>query len=234
MKVWHNKDKTNQSNTSIIKTRNNMFTGIIKEFGKVNSLQRNNKYLKYSVLSEKIAQTTCLGASISIDGACQTVTKIDGNELFFDAIDETLKKTTLGSLKLEQNVHLEPALAFGDPLDGHLVSGHVDNIGKVISIVKTPGRFDLKVSVPSNLSKYIIRGGSICLSGVSLTVFELDHSSCSVSLIPETLKRTHFNTLSPSNTLNIEVDTIGKWIEKLLLHEKNTHSLEDKLRTMLK
>ncbi len=210
-----------------------MFTGIIKELGEIKFLQRSSKYLKYSVLSEEISQNTCLGASIAIDGVCQTVTKIDKNELFFEAIDETLKKTSLGSLKLEQKVHLEPALAFGDPLDGHLVSGHVDTQGKVISINKTPGRFDVKVSVPSDISKYIIKGGSICLSGVSLTVFDVDHSSCSVSLIPETLKRTNFNTLSPSSPLNIEVDTIGKWIEKLLLHEKSNHSLENKLRSML-
>jgi riboflavin synthase len=210
-----------------------MFTGIIKEVAPVNSVKKDGKILKYSVLSSNFAKTTQLGASIAIDGVCQTVTQIEKDCLHFDAIDETLKKTTLGKLKLDQNVHLEPALAFGDPLDGHLVSGHVDSVCKVIKIDKTPGRFDLTVSIPNGLSKYILSGGSICLSGVSLTLFNVKETSCSVSLIPETLERTHFGSLTPSSTLNIEVDSIGKWIEKLMKYRDGNSPYESKLKSFL-
>jgi len=207
-----------------------MFTGIIRELGKLQKIQKNGRLLTYSISAPKVAARAEIGASIAINGVCQTVTKLEHGSMSFDAIEETLKKTTLGKLKMGQMVHVEPALTLQQPLDGHLVYGHVDGIGSVVQLNKTPGRFDLKVRLPDDTSKYVLKGGSIAIDGVSLTVFDCDHDFCSVSLIPETLERTCFATLNLGDPINIEVDTIGKWIEKWTLGATSQLNFNEKLK----
>ena len=207
-----------------------MFTGIIRELGEVKTLQRKGNLLQYQIKSSQISQNTELGASIAINGVCQTVTKIDGELLSFDAIDETLSKTNLNTLKAGQKVHLEPALTLQQPLDGHLVYGHVDGLGVVQKINNTPGRYDLTLRLPKGFEKYVLKGGSIALDGVSLTVYELNDELCSVSLIPETLARTLFNSLKIGDQINVEVDAIGKWLEKWYLGSARSMNFNEKLK----
>lgn len=208
-----------------------MFTGIIQEIGTIQTLNKKNKGLTYSVLAPNLSIDAKLGASISIDGACQTITKIEGETLYFDAIDESLKKTIIGNYKIGSKVHLEPAMQMKDRFDGHIVYGHIDSTTTVKSISTIQNRYDISVYIPDHLIKYTLHGGSICLNGVSLTIYKKDPNSCSVSLIPETLLRTNFTQLKPGSQINLEVDSIGKWIESLYQKEKPSSSLEQSLRS---
>jgi riboflavin synthase len=207
-----------------------MFTGIIRELGVVQKASFQGKILKYVVKAPQISQQTELGASIAINGICQTVTSINSECLGFDAIDETLSKTNLHSIKNGSIVHLEPALTLQQPLDGHLVYGHVDGVGVVSQIQKVPGRFDLSIRLPKNYEKYVLKGGSITLDGVSLTVFKCEQEVCSVSLIPETLDRTTFSHLRIGDSVNVEVDVIGKWLEKWALGTTSHLNFNEKLK----
>ena len=207
-----------------------MFTGIIREIGSLESVLKKGNILQYQLKAPQIASQTELGASIAINGVCQTVTKINGDSLSFDAIDETLSKTTIGNFKVGQKVHLEPALTLQQPLDGHLVYGHVDGLGVVSHLQKTPGRFDLSIHLPKGGERYVLQGGSIALDGVSLTVFDCREDHCSVSLIPETLERTLFANLKIGDSINVEVDAMGKWIEKWTLGATSHMNFKEKLQ----
>ena len=193
-----------------------MFTGIIREIGKIQHVRATAGRMQYRVHAPTSASTAISGASIAVNGVCQTVVYNENGILTFDAIDETLGKTTLLYLKTGMDVHIEPALKFGDPVDGHLVYGHVDGLGTVHEIRSSPKRWDLCLKLAPSLIKYCIQGGSIAIHGVSLTIYEVSNELVSVSLIPETLARTLFPLLKSGDSLNIEVDSIGKWIEKLL------------------
>ena len=191
-----------------------MFTGIVKEIGTIRSLTRIGKNLRYELHAPWSSSRAELGASIAVDGVCQTVSIIQGEHLTFDAIDETLKKTTLGHLSLGAKVHVEPALRMGDAIDGHLVYGHVDGVGHVSAIQNQQGRFDLSVKLPKNYERYCIDGGSIALQGVSLTIYKVEGQIASVSLIPETLARTEFTHLKVGDPINVEVDTFARYLDK--------------------
>lgn len=206
-----------------------MFTGIIQEIGKVTRAERSGKIFRYHVQVSKELLESKEGASIAVDGVCQTVTGKSKECLSFDAIDETLSKTTLGNLRNGSKVHLEPALRLSDRLDGHLVYGHVDLKASVEKVLRDPGRWDLSIAFPQEFSKYVISGGSICISGVSLTIFEESLGRASVSLIPETLERTLFGDLKPGNEVNIEFDTIAKFAEKMA-HSDENNSLDDRMK----
>ena len=206
-----------------------MFTGIIREIGKIQQVRTSGSRMQYRVYAPESSLNAKCGASIAIDGVCQTVVLNDKGVLSFDAIDETLSKTSLRFLKTGQLVHVEPALAFGSPVDGHLVYGHVDEMGVVHEVRSTSSRFDLCVKLPNHLLKYCLTQGSIAIQGVSLTIFEVSQNLISVSLIPETLARTLFTQLKCGDAINIEVDPIGKWIEKMLPSAPN-HGLETRLK----
>jgi riboflavin synthase len=201
-----------------------MFTGIIKEIGTVKSITRIGKNLRYELVAPWSSPNAELGASIAIDGVCQTVSAIHEDTLTFDAIDETLKKTTLGSLGINKKVHVEPALRMGDAIDGHLVYGHVDGMGHVSAIQNQQGRFDLSVTLPKNYERYCIDGGSISIQGVSLTIYKVEGTVASVSLIPETLARTRFTSLKVGEAINIEVDTFARYLDKFNASPKNNLS----------
>lgn len=192
-----------------------MFTGIIQGIGKVKQVARKGRLLSYSIEVPEDMQNALTGASIAIDGACQTVVEAKNGELSFEAVESTLGKTTLGKIRSGSRVHLEPALAMGDRLDGHLVLGHVDAVASVVSVKKIEGAWLVRFRVPERMAKYLIEGGSACLSGVSLTIFDVSGAQASVSLIPETLERTLFKELRTGSELNYEADVLGKWVERL-------------------
>lgn len=213
-----------------------MFTGIVRDLGTVAKSERNGDILSFGIRTRLDCANWQNGASIAIDGVCQTLVRQSESTLYFEAVRETLEKTTLGQLKAGDAVHIEPALALSDPLDGHLVSGHVDGKGKIIKVDRKEGHYLLRFEIPAELEQYLLEKGSISLSGVSLTIFNVEKNKATVSLIPETLNRTHLGKLKVGSHLNIEVDLIGKWIEKLLSKnttqnsEQNSGGLLEKLK----
>lgn len=189
-----------------------MFTGIIKDKGKIEKIQGNRIFLK----SEKIAPNLKLGSSVAVDGVCLTVSEKNKDMFSVEVMPETKRVTTLESLKRGDQVNLEPALTLQDEIGGHLVTGHIDGVGKISKIEREKDSFILEIVPPSQLIKYIVYKGSIALDGVSLTVAQVKKDRFSVALIPYTLKMTTLSDKKIEDKLNIEVDMIAKYLEKLL------------------
>lgn len=192
-----------------------MFNGIVRELAKVTQAHLSGGIFTYRV-SSLAAKTAIPGASVAIDGVCQTVIRNQNGELSFEAIAETLKVTHLGKLRAGDTVHLEPAMRLGDPIDGHLVYGHIDGLARVSHVSPSQGNHNLHFELPAGLGRYMLPRGSIALDGVSLTLFQVNGDRGAVSLIPETLKRTHLGQKRPGDQLNVELDVIGKWAEKMM------------------
>lgn len=157
-----------------------------------------------------------LGDSIAVNGVCLTVTQVDGGEFAVDISPETLRCTTLGALQPGSQVNLERALRVGDQLGGHLVSGHVDGVGQIRERREDADCLWFRVSAPTPLAKYVARKGSVCIDGVSLTVNAVDGPSFELQIIPHTQKETLFGTYHVGDRVNIEVDLIARYLERLL------------------
>ena len=186
-----------------------MFTGLIREVGRVVSFDGGR-------LTIESAQAAELGDSIAIDGVCLTVVAHGGGTLAFDAVPETLARTSLGRLEPGSRVNLEPALRAGDPLGGHYVQGHVDGVGSVRSVEREGDGKRIWIDTPSELLRYVVEKGSIALQGTSLTVADLDEGGFAVALIPHTLQETTLDDLAPADAVNLEVDVLAKYVEKLV------------------
>jgi riboflavin synthase len=180
-----------------------VFTGIIAGLGLVTEAQTSNGILRLSIKTP-LVQDLKIGASVAVDGVCLTVVKQEGDLIKFDVISETLSKSTLGFLQVGAKVHLERSLKLGDELGGHLVSGHVHGVGKVVSLNQDP--WLIHVAVDPILSRYIFEKGFISLAGASLTVVSVKDHVFSVALIPETIRVTKFGNLVVGDFLNVEVD----------------------------
>ena len=189
-----------------------MFTGIIEAFGEVVSIDKHSDYWSTSI--ETKFDDIKSGDSISVNGVCLTVTKINNQCLDFDIILETLKKTNLKDLNENSIVNLERCLKLSDRLDGHLVQGHVECMGKIVSKETTIGETKIVVEVDNEYLKYCIYKGSITLDGVSLTISALYSTSIEVSIIPYTYKNTTLGIKKEGEFLNIETDIISKYIER--------------------
>jgi riboflavin synthase len=193
-----------------------MFTGIVTELGTVVALERTADAARLTVRSPAVLAGVRLGDSIAVDGCCLTVAAHDGDTWTADLMAETLDRTTLGDRRPGDVVDLEPALAVGDRLGGHIVQGHVDGVGTVLA--RTPGeRWDVvEISLPADLARYVVAKGSIAVDGVSLTVVAAGEASFTVSLIPETLARTTLGTRAVGDTVNLETDVLARHVERLL------------------
>ena len=189
-----------------------MFTGLIREVGTVVSLVEGRLVLAAPACAEGAA----LGDSISIDGICLTVVAVAGERLSFDAVPETILRTSLATLDQGSRVNLEPALRAGDPLGGHYVQGHVDGVGAVRGVEPEGDGKRIWTDAPADLLRYVVEKGSIALQGTSLTVAELDERGFAVALIPHTLAETTLDLLAPGDRVNLEVDVLAKYVEKLL------------------
>jgi riboflavin synthase len=203
-----------------------MFTGIVERTGKVVSLTRPAEGASglMSSITQLIVDAgrgfeTRPGDSVAVNGCCLTVTSNKVQLLAFDVSRETLARTSLGTLSEGREVNLERALKMGDRLGGHLVSGHVDGIGTVAGIRKHPDGWDLSLLLPRELGRFVIQKGSICLDGVSLTVNSVadegEATRIGIMLIPTTVSLTSFKSLREHQTMNVEVDQIGKFVERL-------------------
>ncbi len=194
-----------------------MFTGLIEEQGRILNIEREGTNLNIEVQANEVLSDMKLGDSIAIDGVCQTVTKISAKSFWVTAIDETLKLTNFNSYKPEVKVNLERCLKPTDRLGGHIVQGHVDAIGVLKGVVNVDGSYELSIQIPAKLDKYIIHKGSIALNGISLTVAGIEDNIVKVCIIPKTWEVTNLSQMKIGDQINIEVDQIAKYVEKLVV-----------------
>lgn len=188
-----------------------MFTGIAEELGKVVEFRQNSSTTKVKIACKKVLEDTKLGDSIMTDGVCLTVTELTDSYYKADIMAESLRKTKFDRSLLGKEVNLERALRFSDRLDGHIVQGHVDGVGRLISINKNVYRF----KTSRDISKYIVNKGSIAIDGISLTVSFEQGDIFEVSLIPETLARTNLKNKKVGDLVNLETDIFSRIVEKL-------------------
>jgi riboflavin synthase len=193
-----------------------MFTGIVRERGRVAAVEGGADGVRLRVRAPRTAPQVAVGDSVSVEGCCLTVVEIDDDRLAFDAVPETLARTSLGTLAAGAAVNLESALRAGEPLGGHVVQGHVDGVGRVRSLEPEGHGRRLWVDAPPDLLRYCVEKGSIAVAGVSLTVAALDDEGFAVALIPHTLAETTLGELAPGDPVNLEVDVLAKYVERLL------------------
>ena len=194
-----------------------MFTGIVEGVGKVKKIYKvtkNRSAIQMLVDLGKHGKGLKIGQSVSLNGVCLTVTKLSKSICTFEMIEETTKKTDLGNLKPGGIVNIERSLKAGDRLEGHFVLGHVDGVGIIKKIQKKPKEVQVWFEVPKNLTKYIVKKGSIAIDGISLTVVDIKKNLASVCLIPHTIEITNFKIKNIGDKVNIETDILGKYILK--------------------
>ncbi|KRO34869.1 MAG: riboflavin synthase subunit alpha [Actinobacteria bacterium BACL15 MAG-120619-bin91] len=195
-----------------------MFTGLIAELGKITAIDKGESSAVFTIAAPALISQIALGDSVAVNGVCLTATSIAGDTFTADVMVQTLAVTSLSQAAVGGAVNLELAALLNTRMGGHLVQGHVDGVATVVAI--TPGEkwTQLDITVPEKLAKYIVNQGSICLDGVSLTVGEINDSNnvVTVWLIPETLERTNLSTKKSGDLINIEVDVLAKYVERLL------------------
>jgi riboflavin synthase len=195
-----------------------MFTGLIGELGSITAIEKGESSAVFIINAPKLIGEIAVGDSVAVNGVCLTATVISGTTFTADVMIQTLSLTSLGQLSVASTVNLELAAHLNSRLGGHMVQGHVDGVAKVVGL--TPGdkwaQFD--ITVPAHLAKYIVNQGSICLDGVSLTVGGIDDSNnvVTVWLIPETLENTNLSSKNAGDLVNVEVDVLAKYVERLL------------------
>jgi riboflavin synthase len=194
-----------------------MFTGIILATGRIVSTADRGGDLELGIDAPGLdLARTAVGDSVCVQGVCLTVTRLDGTRFSADVSRETLAKTTLGALKSGARVNLEPSLRAGDPLGGHLVSGHVDAVGTLADVAEEARSRRLQFELPEGLMRFVAPKGSICIDGVSLTVNEIEGRRFGVNIIPHTYQVTTLGELVPGSRVNIEIDVIARYIDRIL------------------
>ena len=192
-----------------------MFTGIIEELGTVESLTPGTDPTRLVIRSPRVLEGISLGDSIAVSGCCLTVTSHDGQTWSADVIATTLAATALGDLRHGDVVNLERCVRADSRLDGHIVQGHVDGTGAILSRQEQAGTTLLRLRLPEHLARYVVAKGSLAVDGVSLTVAEIDGDEVTIGLIPETLERTTLGRREVGESVNLEVDVLAKYVEKL-------------------
>lgn len=204
-----------------------MFTGIIEEIGTIKTIQHGANSAVLEIQASKVLEKTLLGDSISTNGVCLTVVEQTKDSFRVEAMNETLARTNLGTLEQGARVNLERALAMGDRLGGHMVSGHIDGTGVIQSLRQDDIAWWVQVSCDDKLMRYIIEKGSIAIDGISLTVASVQANSFEVSIIPHTKDHTTLLAKSVGDSVNLENDLVGKYIERFTMGQTNSLSLED-------
>lgn len=193
-----------------------MFTGIIESVGKIASIDRASEAVRLTVAAGCIAEDVALGDSVAINGVCLTVVAIAPPHVTFDAVYETMRKTTLGQLQVGDSVNLERSLPVGGRLGGHIVQGHVDGTGRIASIRPIGNSYFIYIDASPDLMRYIVTKGSVAVDGISLTVAEAEDRTFALSIIPHTWDQTTLKDKRAGDTVNIECDILGKYVEKML------------------
>ena len=203
-----------------------MFTGIIEEIGIVKAINKARSGVLLRVKTQDIHRDAKIGDSVAINGACLSVTEIDKDLFSFDVIQESLARTTLGELKVNDSVNLEGSLRMGSKLGGHFMTGHIDYKAKIVSMLKGSEGAGFRISAPEEFLKYIAEKGSIAIDGVSLTAAIVTKKDFTVYLIPHTLKVTTLGKKKKNDTVNIETDLLAKYISR----QNQKSSLQDTLK----
>ena len=193
-----------------------MFTGLIEETGKLVQKLKTGEGYQITFSGLKVMEDLAIGSSISVNGVCLTVIKKNSNTFTVDAIEETLKKTNLGSLKDDDKVNLERPLKTDSRIGGHFVLGHVDTTGIIVEIKKLSNSHFIKISFPKEFKGYLIYVGSVAIDGVSMTVAELEEDNFSIGVIPHTWEETIFAVKNPGDVVNLEFDVLGKYVERIM------------------
>ena len=198
-----------------------MFTGIIEEIGKISNIKRGARSAILSIQASKVLEDAHLGDSIAVNGVCLTVTTLNGDVFTADVMNETLSRSSLGSLRAGSPVNLERAMAAGGRFGGHIVSGHIDGTGRIASVTRDDNAVWFRIMADKKLLRYIVEKGSIAIDGISLTVAKTDSESFSVSIIPHTIGQTILGTRKVGDTVTLENHIIGKYVEKLMQNDEN-------------
>jgi riboflavin synthase len=203
-----------------------MFTGLIQEVGTIVSVTPNTEGKEFIIKAPGLIKDIEIDDSVATNGCCLTATQIKGDTFKVQAIHMTLEKTSVGDLKSGDKVNLELSLRPQDRLGGHFVQGHVNALGKIKQIKTMGANWEIEVSIPADLRKYMISEGSICIDGISLTIARLSPTSLTVAIIPHTLEKTTLGTKKVGDHLNLEVDMIAKYIENFLRFDKDSRKEE--------
>ena len=194
-----------------------MFTGLVEEQGTVVGIEPLGDSVRLTLRGPLVTSDAAHGDSIAVNGCCLTVTDLDSDTFTADVMEESLRRTALSDLSVGSPVNLERAVAAGARLGGHIVQGHVDGVGSLLERTSSTHWDNLRFSLPAELARYVVEKGSITVSGVSLTVVEVTDDTFAVSLIPTTLADTVLGTLAPGDRVNLEVDIVAKYVERLLV-----------------
>jgi len=201
-----------------------LFTGIIVEMGEVAALERSAGILRLSVRAKEIIKDMTIGDSISINGVCLTAVEVKGDTIRFDLSDETVRSTNLGQLRTGNRVNLEPSLRPDSKLGGHFVLGHVDDTGRIKSKVDMGDAFKVEIEASAEIIHFLVEKGSVSVDGISLTVVDILKDSFTVVIIPHTARNTTIGFKGPGDTINVEVDIIGKYVARFLNKETSKDS----------
>ena len=204
-----------------------MFTGIVEEIGSLKAVKQKTEALEIQISAEKVLEDVQLGDSISINGVCLTVTDYTKQTVHFDVMPETYRATTLNELKQGSPVNLERAMAAGGRFGGHLVSGHIDGTGKIVSKNPESNAVYYEIELPDALVHYFVYKGSIAVDGTSLTVYGVDDNKVTISLIPHTMEHTVLGGKGPGDHVNIECDMIGKYVAHFLKGQQSEEPKSD-------
>ena len=193
-----------------------MFTGIIESVGTVTAIEVDGDLTRLIVDAGPVVEGVTIGASVAINGGCLTVISLDGACLSFEAVQETVERTSLRDLKVGCRVNLERAMRAGDRFDGHIVQGHVDGVGRVRQLVQSGDDVRLQIDCSSEIADCLVEKGSIAIDGVSLTITSVTRSGFEVALIPHTLQVTTLRDRQPGDRVNLEADVLGKYVKQYL------------------
>lgn len=198
-----------------------MFTGIVEELGLIANTKPISGGISFKISASKVLEDITINDSICVDGVCLTVTKVEKEGFWVDAVGATLQKTTFAETKKISEVNLERSVRLNDRLGGHLVQGHVNGIGIITEIQKLGENYLVKIEILEDLKKYLIKEGSIAINGISLTIADVNDNIVSISIIPHTWKNTTLKHKKISDNVNVEIDILAKYVEKLLTKDKS-------------
>lgn len=204
-----------------------MFTGIIEETGKIKGFTRHNSGADIIIECKNVLENVCAGDSIAVNGCCQTVVEISPTTFSANISEETLKITNFSEIKTGDSVNLERALTPASRLGGHIVQGHVDGIGHLVKSEKNDDFYNLYFEISPELSKYVVYKGSIAVNGVSLTVAEISGNIFKTAVIPHTMANTTFRLMKKGDSVNIETDILGRYVEKFLSVNNNNNTINE-------
>jgi riboflavin synthase len=204
-----------------------MFTGIIEEVGRVAGIAKKNGNRRLTVFASQLTKGLKTGESIAVSGVCLTALDITSKSFAADLADETWKRTSLSRIKKGALVNLELPMRADGRFGGHIVQGHVDGTGKFLGLDRIRGANDywLRIEIPPELARYVIFKGSLCIEGISLTVAKIEGTKVTVAIIPHTVKMTNLKSLKPGDPINLEIDMVAKYVEKMMKGESANSSL---------